>query len=95
MANTDIKIDDEYFEEMGKLFVEWYSDLQDGVDKYIKIMKSILDDSIMEGDTSIALREFVNYANNLSNIIKPLGTECKGLCVNYISEVDKADSYLY
>lgn len=95
MENVEIKIDDEYFSTMGNLFSEWFSDLQDGIDKYIKIMESILDDAIMEGDTSVALETFVNYAKNLSGIIEPLGTECKGLCVNYICEVDKADSYLY
>lgn len=95
MANVDIKIEDDYYKNMGKLYVEWYKDLQAGVDKYIKILECILEDAIMEGDTAKALEAFLNYAKTLSGIIEPLGAECEGLCVNYISEVDEADSYLY
>ena len=95
MANAEIKIDDEYFNAMGILFSEWSSDLQDGIDKYINILNAILEDSIMEGDTSTALQAFAEFAKNLSGIIREMGTEVKGLCLNYITEIDKADEYLY
>lgn len=95
MAKKDIRIDDEYFNAMGIFYSKEYGELQDGVDKYIKIMESIIEDAIIEGKTAKALESFVNYAKVLSGIIKPLGEECKGLCINYLSEIDEADSFLY
>lgn len=92
---AEIKVDDEYFIAIGKMFSEWSSDLQGGVDKYISIMSAILEDSIMEGDTFAALQTFVGYAKNLSGIIQEMGTESNGMCANYIAEIDRADEYLY
>ena len=95
MAKANIRVDDDYFKAMGMFYSERYEELQDGVDKYIEIMETIIENAIIEGDTAKALELFIDYAKNLSRIIKPLGEECNGLCVNYIGEIDEADSYLY
>ena len=87
MANVDIKLDDDYFCAMGQMYSEWYEDIQVGIDKYIAIMESIVADAIMEGATAEALKVFIRYAKNLSGIVQPIGTECKGLCVNFMDEV--------
>lgn len=95
MANVDIKLDDEYIKNMGKLYGEWCEELQKGIDSYILIMNTILSEAIIEGETAEALKEFVSYAKTLSGIIEPLGNECQNMCNNYLVEIDKADSELY
>lgn len=95
MANVDIKIDDEYIKTIGEQLEKKCEDLQKGIDSYISILEGIINDSIMEGDTSDALSEFLSYAKALSGIIEPVGKETKGLCINYIQEIDIADSELY
>ena len=69
--------------------------IQKYIDDYLKIMNDILYDSIMEGETAQALKEFLGYAQSLDGIVKTLGQESKGLCVNFLHEIDEADSYLY
>lgn len=95
MASAEIKLNDEYINGIGSMFLNWSEILQKHIDDYLKIMNAILNDSIMEGETADAIKEFLSYAQNLDGIIKTLGEESKGLCVNYLHEIDEADSYLY
>lgn len=95
MASVDIKIDDDYINNMAKKYASWSEELQEDVDSYLKIMDDILADSIIEGETAEALAEFLEYATSLNKIINSLGEECKAFCVNYLGEIDDADSYLY
>ena len=95
MANSEIRIDDDYVKTMGMRVSEWTKDLQKGIDTYIKIMDGVLADAIMEGETAIALEEFAGYARQLSQMIEPVGTEVLGLSINFLDEVDAADSDLY
>ncbi len=95
MASAEIRLDDEYIKDIGQKLNDYAKELQSGVDSYIKILEDIKSDAIMEGDTAEALKVFIEYAANLKTIIETLGVETKGLCVNFLSEVDNADSYLY
>ena len=51
--------------------------------------------AIMEGATAEALESFVDYVENLKDIVNDMGEEAKGMCLAFLSEVDEADSYLY
>lgn len=42
-----------------------------------------------------ALESFVDYVENLKDIVNDMGEEAKGMCLAFLSEVDEADSYLY
>lgn len=92
---TDIKIDDEYVKLMGTEFSEWSEALQGYVDRYLMILNNTLTDAIISGDTAESLKEFLGYAESLKEVIKTTGQECNGLVLNYLSEVDEADSFLY
>lgn len=94
-VNTALKIDDDYIHSQAKLIAEWTGDLQQGIDKYINILNNIQKYAIMEGATSDALAGFKEYVENLKGIIKEMGEEAKGMCLAFLSEVDKEDSYLY
>ena len=69
--------------------------LQGGIDKYTAILNNILAAAIMEGATAEALESFVDYVENLKDIVNDMGEEAKGMCLAFLSEVDEADSYLY
>lgn len=95
MAYADIKINDEYVNNMGKIYSEWCEELQKGIDNYLSIMDTIATSAIIEGETADAVKDFISYAKTLSGIVEPLGQECMNMCSNYLVEVDKADSELY
>ena len=94
-VNTEIKIDDDYVNSQAEQIATWSSDLQTGIDKYTGILKNILEDAIIEGETAEALTSFVEYVENLKDIVRDMGEEAKGMCLAFLSEVDEADSYLY
>lgn len=94
-VNPELKIDDDYIKEQAKLIAEWSEDIQKGIDKYISILNNILEDAIIEGSTADALSVFSEYVANLKEIISKTGLETKGLCVNFVLEIDDADSFLY
>lgn len=93
--NTELKIDDDYVKYQAELIAEWTCDLQQGIDKYIGILKHILEDAIIEGTTAEALNSFIEYVDNLKDIVKNMGNEANGMCLAFLSEIDEADSYLY
>lgn len=94
-TNTELKIDDDYINMQAKLIADWTCDLQKGIDKYTSILNHILEDAIMEGATADALMSFVEYVENLKDIVKDMGEETKGMCLVFLSKIDEADSYLY
>lgn len=95
MANTELKIEDDYIKDQAQLIGEWANDLQESIDKYIAIMNHIIEEAIIEGTTAEALTAFVSYVENLKEIVKEMGTETKGMCLSFLNEVDQADDYLY
>ena len=95
MAETELKIDDDYITEMGNYFNEKGIELQGYVDKYIKILDNIRTDAIVEGDTAKALDEFIDFSKNLNTKIKELGASAKKQAVGFADEIDVADSYLF
>lgn len=93
--NTELKIDDDYINSQAEQIEKWACDLQGGIDKYTAILNNILAAAIMEGATAEALESFVDYVENLKDIVNDMGEEAKGMCLAFLSEVDEADSYLY
>jgi aspartokinase len=93
--NTELKIDDDYINSQAEQIAKWACDLQGGIDKYTAILNNILAAAIMEGATAEALESFVDYVENLKDIVNDMGEEAKGMCLAFLSEVDEADSYLY
>ena len=93
--NTELKIDDDYINSQAEQIAKWACDLQGGIDKYTAILNNILAAAIMEGATAEAFESFVDYVENLKDIVNDMGEEAKGMCLAFLSEVDEADSYLY
>lgn len=93
--NTELKIDDDYINSQAEQIAKWAYDLQGGIDKYTAILNNILAAAIMEGATAEALESFVDYVENLKDIVNDMGEEAKGMCLAFLSEVDEVDSYLY
>ncbi|MEE1057341.1 MAG: hypothetical protein UH239_08860 [Acutalibacteraceae bacterium] len=94
-ANTELKFDDDFVRTQAGKLAERASDLQQGIDTYINILNKISSDAIMEGTTAEALNSFIEYVENLKDIVKIMGDEAKGMCLAFLSEVDDKDSFLY
>ena len=93
--NTELKIDDDYINSQAEQIAKWAYDLQGGIDKYTAILNNILAEEITLLGTAEALESFIDYVENLKDIVNDMGEEAKGMCLAFLSEVDEADSYLY
>ena len=95
MAGWELKIDDEFVGEMGKRLKTRGTDLQAGIDSYLKTLESIHSEAITKGDTADALAKFIEYGKSLNTIVGELGENIETVCKNYIEKVDEADQYLF
>ena len=78
----------EYFETQGK-------QLQCMVDSYIAAIKRVTEEGVVEGETSDALKSFLEYAEKLNQVIAATSVEVRDSVMNYLEEIDTQDQYLY
>lgn len=92
---TELKFEDEYINGMAKYLNNYATDLQGGIDEYLKILHNIRDNAIIEGDTATALDTFILYADKLKEVISESGTSAKSVCENFITIIDRKDCSFY
>lgn len=95
MYNTELVIDDSYINEMAEYFEMQGKQLQCMVDSYIAALKRVTQEGVVEGETSDALKSFLEYAEKLNQVISAASTEIRDSVINYLEEIDTQDQYLY
>lgn len=95
MYNTELVIDDSYINEMAEYFEMQGKQLQGMVDSYIAALKRVTQEGVVEGETSDALKSFLEYAEKLNQVISAASTEIRDSVINYLEEIDTQDQYLY
>lgn len=95
MHYTELIIDDNYINEMAEYFEKQGKQLQSMVNAYIAAMKRITEEGIAEGETSDALKTFLEYAQRLNQVISATSVEVRDSVMNYLEEIDTQDQYLY
>lgn len=95
MHYTELIIDDNYINEMAEYFEKQGKQLQSMVNAYIAAMKRITEEGIAEGETSDALKKFLEYAQRLNQVISATSVEVRDSVMNYLEEIDTQDQYLY
>lgn len=95
MYNTELVIDDSYINEMAEYFEMQGKQLQCMVDSYIAALKRVTQEGVVEGETSDALKSFLEYAEKLNQVISAASIEIRDSVINYLEEIDTQDQYLY
>lgn len=95
MHYTELVIDDSYINEMAEYFETQGKQLQRMVDSYIAALKRVTEEGVVEGETSDALKSFLEYAEKLNQVVSSTSVEVRDSVMNYLEEIDTQDQYLY
>lgn len=95
MYNTELVINDNYINEMAEYFETQGKQLQRMVDSYIAALKRVTEEGVVEGETSDALKSFLEYAEKLNQVVSATSVEVRDTVINYLEEIDTQDQYLY
>lgn len=95
MNNTRMIVEDEYLNELAEYFEKQGKQLQRMADAYIAVMEQITSGGIMQGETAMVLRRFLESAKKLNHVISSVSVEVRDSVMNYLEEIDTEDQYLY
>ena len=95
MAESTLKIDDEWCRSAGKFFGDEGQMLQSYLDRYIKILNNINRSAICQGDVAKALKSYIGYASRMKKQIQEISDIAQKETDKFLSSVDDADQYIF
>lgn len=93
MQDTELVIDEEYINGMAEYFEKQGKQLQKMSNDYIRIMRKVVEDGIIKGETAESLRAFLQYAEKLNRVVASTALHIRDSAVNYLGEIDTRDQY--
>lgn len=93
MQDTELVIDEEYINGMAEYFEKQGKQLQKMSNDYIRIMRKVVEDGIIKGETAESLRAFLQYAKKLNRVVASTALQIRDSTVNYLGEIDTRDQY--
>ncbi len=93
MQDTELVIDEEYINGMAEYFEKQGKQLQKMSNDYIRIMRKVVEDGIIKGETAESLRAFLQYAEKLNRVVASTALQIRDSTVNYLGEIDTRDQY--
>ncbi len=94
-VGVDVVTTDDNVIEIGEHIQDHCLELNNRINKYIEIMESISERGFSEGKTSEAILAFAETARLFKDQLEEYGNVAELTCRNFVSLIDKADSYLY
>lgn len=91
----DVIVYDDDFTAFGDKIEEFGQKLEGIFDRYVDCMEKLGTQGFIEGDTSDNIQYFVSSVSVLKDDIRDFTKFVKENCNNYISDLDKADDFLY
>ena len=99
MANKEIMSElilyDDYISDAKSYLVAAATDANNKLNVLIGTLKKVCSESVVEGETAKALKEFSDRTAQLSGLIYEYGTECVNLINEFFSTIDDIDGNLY
>lgn len=93
MQDTELVIDEEYINGMAEYFEKQGKQLQKMSNDYIRIMRKVVEDGIIKGETAESLSAFLQYAEKLNRVVASTALHIRDSAVNYLGEIDTRDQY--
>lgn len=94
-ATTELILYDEYISDAKSYLVAAALDANRKLDILIETLKKVCSESVVEGETAKALKEFSDRTAQLSGLIYEYGTECVNLINEFFETIDDIDGNLY
>ena len=91
----DLVVEEEELQAQLQRIYEQASSYEETIGQYVKVLKHVVTDSVVKGNTAENLKLFWAEAAKLQGEIGELIKMIYALTVNYQSAIDEADSYLY
>ena len=95
METKELIIKDSEFTSAGKKFEAYCGVLEDVILQYKTTLNNISTTVISSGATHDAIVRYNDYVAKLEMIAKGTGEKCNSLVNSFISEIERADDYLY
>lgn len=96
MSNeNDVIVFDEEYIYAAKEIENYCSALVKMIDRYSASVNTILNQAIQDEVISSRLSELLAKVESVKTTIETTGEEAAATCRTYISEIDKADNFLY
>lgn len=91
----DLIIFDEFYFDVGMYIRLMNMKYEQILEEYVRILNSIKNQGICQGETAEALEMYINLAKNMGSTIKALGNVMDSAMHNYIESIDKKDTYIF
>ena len=95
MAGTELIIDDDYCKNVGEILSKQGQHMDEVVAEYISILQTIKDTGIKSGEVSDALSAYISYAQKMEKQFGSLSETIKTQISNFLSQIDRADQYIF
>jgi soluble cytochrome b562 len=86
---------DKEYAEMKKLYGTIGSNTEKYINDYIKIMNSIISGKLIEGEVANKMAAYINRVSVLKGQVQDIMKDLQKNIDSFVSEIDKADKYLY
>ena len=95
MASNDLIIDDDYCKAIADRFVQEGEHIDQIAEEYLSILLETRNKAILDGATANALSAYISAASVLRNKTEKISIDFLTEILNFISEVDSEDQYLF
>ena len=95
MASDQCIIDDAYCTAMGTYFKRQGERLDQMVEDYIAVLKTIRDTGVTKGDIHTVLEGYITYAEKMKAKIGTISENAQSLVNKFLTRVDETDQYLF
>lgn len=95
MASDQCIIDDKYCIEMGKYFKDQGNQLDQMISDYVAVMQFVEMFGTRDGEVHDAMGEYVEFAKKLKTKFGDISQNAQSQVNKFLTQVDKADQYLF
>lgn len=95
MPTRDLIVHDEFIKGSAKSCLRYGKELEEILTEYISILKSIHSTSLLSGQLSDALEEYIETASLLQGTMTSNSTKIEYDLRSYLTAIDIADDYLF
>ena len=90
-----LRIDNDYYRDMGRFLEEEGKQLKTAIDTYIKIIKDAEKVAVISGDMSLSLSVFNILAGSVSDEIKKITDTVAQKMRDYTANINEADHFVF
>lgn len=95
MAESALKINDEYCQSIGQYFEDEGNEIQKFLDEYVSVLTTIKRKAIKRGDVACALDSYILYATKTKTQIIDLAKLMHEQTNKFLENIDEADQYIF